>query len=337
MATVKTAAAGKPTAAIPTTMKAAAIDRFGPPEVLTLHTLPVPEPGPGEVLIELYGAGLGIWDASVRDGSWRPFGRPKFPLVLGTDGAGVVVAKGGGVRRFDVGERVWAYHYANPKGGFYAEYVAVDADHVGRTPQHLDLLRAGAAATTGSTALQGIDDMLRLRAGETVLIFGASGAVGTLAVQFAKRLRARVLATASSRDAALLVRRLGADAIIDARSDDVVETLRDLAPDGLDGVLALAGGDELERCLELVRAGGRVAYPNGIEPEPRRRRQFRLLAYDAVAGPREFGRLERAAEEAHLRVPLAEVYPLAQAAEAHRRLEQGHILGRIALRIRRGK
>jgi NADPH:quinone reductase len=319
---------------VPAVMKAAAIDRFGPPSVLKLHTLPVPEPGPSEVLLALYAAGVGVWDAEVRDGSWRPFGNPKFPLVLGTDGAGIVVAKGARVRRFNLGDRLWACDYANPKGGFYAEYVAVDSQHAGRAPKHLDLLQAGAAATTGLTALQGIDGALRVRRDETVLIYGASGAVGTLAVQFAKRRRARVIATATGTDASALVRRLGANAVFDARSKDAVEQLRKLARGEIDAALVLASGDSLEECLNLVRPGGRVAYPNGVEPEPKRRRNIRLLAYDAVAGPSEFARLERAAIEARLRVPLAAVYPLAQAAKAHTRLERGHILGRIALRIR---
>lgn len=321
---------------VPATMKAAAIDRFGPPKVLTIHTLPVPQPGPAEVLIALHAAGVGVWDASVRDGSWQPAGRPAFPFVPGTDGAGIVVAKGARVRRFRVGDRVWAYHYANPKGGFYAEYAAVDAEHVGHMPPRLDFLQAGAGATTGLTALQGINDALRVRRGETVLIFGASGAVGTLALQFAKRRRADVLATASGRDAAALLRRLGADGVFDARSDDAVERLRALAPDGIDAALALAGGDTLEQCLGLVRAGGRVAYPNGVEPEPRRRRGVRLLAYNAEHGPQEFERLERAVAEARLIVPIARAYPLSQAAKAHERLEKGHVLGRIILRIRRG-
>jgi NADPH:quinone reductase len=92
------------------TMKAAAIDRFGPPSVITVHQLPVPKPGPHEVLIEMHAAGVGVWCTSIRDGSWRPPGRPRFPLVLGTDGAGVVVAAGPRVRRLAVGDRVWAYH-----------------------------------------------------------------------------------------------------------------------------------------------------------------------------------------------------------------------------------
>ncbi len=314
-------------------MKAAAIGRFGPSQVLKLHSLPTPEPGPGEVLIALDAAGVGVWDTKLRDGSWWPGGRPKFPLVLGTDGAGIVVAKGARVQRFSIGDRVWAASTSR-KGGCYAEYVAVDARHVGNVPRRLDLFHAAAAAATGLTALQGIDDLLRVRPRETVLIFGASGAVGTLAVQFAKRRRARVLATVRGRGAATLVRRLGADAVIDTRSSDAPERLRELAPSGIDAALALAGGDALEQCLSFVRAGGRVAYPNGVEPEPRRR-GVRLRTYDAVTGPREFARLERALAEAPLRVPIAAVYPLAQAAKAHARLERRHVLGRIVLRIHR--
>lgn len=182
-------------------MKAAAIDRFGPPSVLAIHTLPVPQPGSREILIALHSAGVGVWDADIRDGSWQPAGRPKFPLVPGMDGAGVVVATGARVRRIHIGDEVWAMDYANAHNGFYAEYIAVDDDHAARKPRRLDLLHAGAAVTTGLTALHGIDNVLHVKRGETVFIFGASGAVGTLAIQFAKRKKACVLATASGRQA----------------------------------------------------------------------------------------------------------------------------------------
>jgi NADPH2:quinone reductase len=195
-------------------------------------------------------------------------------------------------------------------------------------------LEAGASAVTGLTALQGIDDHLEVREGETVLVFGATGAVGTLAVQFAKLRGARVIGTATGRGAAHLVTDLGADGTIDGRSHEVGEQLRALAPQGLDAVLALAGGENLEHCLELVRPGGRLAYPNGVEPEPKRRQKIRIVAYDAVAGPREFAKLERAVEESELHVVIAGVYPLERAAEAHERVERGHVIGRLALRIR---
>src|SRR5439155_26913225 len=123
-------------------------------------------------------------------------------------------------------------------------------------------------------------------------------AVGTLAVQFAKRRGAHVLATASGRDAIALVRRLGAKGVFDPRSKNAIEQLKALAPGGINAVLALAGGDMLERCIDLVRPGGRVARPNGVEPAPKRRKNVRVFAYDAVAGRRESERLERAVEEA---------------------------------------
>ena len=247
---------------IPERMKAAAADRFGPPSVLKLRDLPVPKPGPGEVLIRLVTAGVGSWDASIREGSWRRPGRPRFPLVPGTDGAGVIVAKGSRVSRFRVGDRVYAYEFGNPQGGFYAEFAVAAARHVGRIPKALDMHAAGAATTTGLTALQGVE-ALRLRPRETVLIFGASGAVGTMAVQFAAQRGARVLATASGKPAIRLVRTLGARKVVDARAEDAIAELRTAAPSGLDAIFALAGGTELERCMNLLRPRGRVVYPNG--------------------------------------------------------------------------
>ena len=317
---------------IPATMRAVAIDRHGPSAVLKLRTLPIPSLGPRDVLIALHTAGVGIRDAKIREGS-RASGRERFPLVLGTDGAGFVAAKGARVRRFDIGDRVFAYQPKNSKGGFYAEYVAIDDRNVARAPQRLDWLEAGAAASTALAALKGIDEILRVRKGETVLVFGASGGVGTLAVQFACRRGARVIASASCRDAAVLLRGLGAHEVVDVRSAGSADRLRALAPGGIDAMLALAGGDELERCVDALRPGGRIAYPNGVEPP--HRRGITKTAYDAIAGSREFARLARAITESHLRVPIAAVFPLAQAAKAHARRERDHVMGRIVLRIRR--
>jgi NADPH2:quinone reductase len=312
-------------------MRAAVIDRFGPPSTVRVRTMPVPAVGPGEVLIALAAAELGIWDAKIRDRSWAE-GDETFPLVLGTDGAGTVAAVGARVRRLRVGDKVWAYRYANPKGGFHAEYVAVDAKSVALAPRRLSLLEAGAAAVTALTALQGIDDTLRMRAGESLLIFGASGAVGTLAVQFARWRKARVLAAASGRDGVALVRRLGADEAFDPRREP--DRLAELAPDGIDAALVLAGSPVLERLLAHVRPGGRVAYPNGVEPVPRRRSRVELRGYDAESGPGPFARLDKAVSGARLRVPIAAKFPLENAARAHARVDKGHVLGRVVLRIR---
>jgi NADPH:quinone reductase len=318
---------------LPQVMQAAAIDRFGPPSTLSIHELPVPRPSPREVLIALEWAGVGVWDASIRDGSWSE-GKPKFPLVPGVDGAGIVVAAGARVRRIRVGDRVYAYEFGNPKGGFYAQFAVARADHVDRVPAALETREAAAVVTTGLTAMQGLS-LLRLRRGSTVLIFGASGAVGTIAVQIAKRSGATVIATASGRPASRVVRRLGADLVVDARNDSALARVRRAAPEGLDAVFALAGGEELERCMELLRRGGRIAYPNGIEPEPKRRPGVAIRTFDAVADPRQFQSLRTYVGNRRMQVPLAAVYPLSQAARAHRRLAAGHIVGRIVLRVPR--
>jgi NADPH:quinone reductase-like Zn-dependent oxidoreductase len=318
---------------IPQQMRAAAIDGFGKPEVLTIHTLPVPELDSGEVLIAVHTAGVGGWDADMR-GGWWPEGRPKFPVVLGTDGSGRVAAVGPRVRRLAVGDKVYAYSFNNPKGGFYAEYVAVPADNAARVPEVLDLKHAGAIGTTGLTALQGVEDALRIRAGDVLIIHGASGGVGTLAVQFARMRGARVFATASGEDGVNLVRRLGADEAINGLSENLTAAVRAFAPGGVDAVLAFVGGERLNECLDAVRPGGKIAYPNGVEPRPRKRKGIDVIAYDAVPGAAEFRRLNRAVEKASLKVPIAAVYKLEEASEAHKRLAEGHVLGKIVLRIR---
>jgi NADPH:quinone reductase-like Zn-dependent oxidoreductase len=322
----------QPTSA-PKTLKAAALDRFGGPSVLTMHELPMPAVGANEVLIALRAAGVGSWDAEMRHG-WSPSGRTHFPLVLGSDGAGTVAALGASVRRFEIGERVYAYSFDNPKGGFYADHVVVPAERVARVPERLDDLQAGGLGTTGLTALQGVDDALHVARGETLIIHGGSGGVGTLAVQFARARGARVLTTASGKEGVALVRRLGAEAAVDGKRGDLVAAARRFAPEGVDAVLALAGGPALTQCLDALRRGGRLAYPHGIEPAPKKRAGLKVIVYDAVPGVRELQRLGRAVESARLEVPIAKVFPLAQAAKAHARLAEGHVLGKIVLEIR---
>ena len=312
-------------------MRAAAIDRFGGPQVLKTRHLPIPKISAQEVLIKIDTAGVGSWDARARDGEWGE--REDFPFILGVDGSGVVAATGAQVRRFKKGDRVYAYSYDNPKGGFYAEYVAVSASKVAAVPKPLDMVHAGALATIGLTALQGVDDALETQPGERLIIHGASGNVGMIALQFAKLRGARVLATASGRDGLDLVRRLGADAAVDGKRSDIGKAAREFAPDGIDAVLAFVGGKELTRCLDALRKGGRLAYPNGIEPEPRKRKGIRVKAYDAVPGAREFERLGRAVEEADLDVPIAATFKLEDAVAAHRFIEKGHVVGKVVIRI----
>jgi NADPH:quinone reductase len=320
-------------AAVPRSMRAAAIDAAGGPQVITLHTLPVPKPDADEVLIAVDTADVAVWDASARAHP-EELQHGHFPLVLGTDGSGVVAAVGAQVRGFKPGDPVYAYMWDNPKGGFYAEYVALPAKQVGHVPAGLSLRDAGAIAASALTAIQGIDDALHIRSGETLIIHGASGGVGTLAVQFARLRGARVLATASGEEGVSFVKGLGAEVVVDGRKGDILTAARQFAPAGVDAVLAFAGGDGLARCVEALKSGGRVAFPWGVSPEPKPTIEVRSSTrFNAIAGPREFEQLNQAISAVKLQVPIAAEYPLAEAAKAHERLESGHLLGKVVLRI----
>ncbi|MGH7839486.1 MAG: zinc-binding dehydrogenase, partial [Candidatus Binataceae bacterium] len=150
----------------------------------------------------------------------------------------------------------------------------------------------------------------------------------------AKLRGAQVLATASAEGGLDFVTQLGADSAVDGRRGDIAAAAKALAPDGIDAVLALAGGDSLERCLDTVRPGGRLAYPNGIDPEPKKRRGIDTVPYDGTPGVKQFEHLDRAVEAAKLQVPIAGVYALTDAAKAHECLAAGGVLGKIVLRIK---
>jgi NADPH2:quinone reductase len=315
-------------ASIPAQMRAAAFDRYGGPEVLHTETLPVPKPGSKEVLIRLDTAGVGAWDPYVRSGEVE-LGQSGFPRIIGNDGAGEVVAVGDGVRRFRVGDRVYAYSFET---GFYAEYAAVKEDDIAPIPRGLSAEEAGVLGADGVTAVRGLDDQLHLAAGQTLLVYGASGGIGHLAVQLAKRMGARVLAVASGRDGVELVRRLGADAAVDGKRDDVARAARDFAPGGLDAALVLVHGESLDPALSAMRKGARIAHPNGVEPAPTAPPGVTLLAYDGEPGRDAFERLDRLISAGPFHVELGRVYALEEAARAHREIGQHH-LGKLALRI----
>ena len=312
---------------LPEKMKTIAIDRYGGPEVLHAAVLPVPRPAKDEVLIRLEVSGIGVWDPAVREGDFEP-DRKKFPYVIGNDGAGVVVAKGGAVKRFAMGDHVYAY---SMEGGFYAEYVAVKDENVAKVPSTLPVEEAGALGADGITALRGLDE-LRLKAGEKVLVYGASGGIGHLAVQLALRLGAKVLAAASGPDGVALVRRLGADVAVDGRRDSVVDAARQLAPNGLDAALVLTGGEGVDEALAAVKQGGRLAYPNGVEPEPRAPQGVEAIAYDGIPSPELFDRLNRLVAQAPFHVELSHLYKLDEVATAHRELAKHH-LGKLAIKL----
>src|ERR1700752_927791 len=317
-----------------TTMRAIALDRFGGPETLKVQTVPVPEAGADEILIHVESAGVGAWDPFEREGRFvEVLGiKPKFPYVLGTDGAGTVAAVGEKVKEFKEGDRVYAAELGNPKGGFYAEYAVVKEENASLIPSGLSMEQAAVLPSDGLTALRGLEEVLKLQRDETIMIFGASGGIGHLAVQLAKRLGARVFAVASGEGGGNFVKRVGADAAVDGRSEKVLDVAREFAPDGIDAALVTAGGEATDRALSAIRPGGRIAHPNGVMPVPTAHAGISVKAYDGEGGREAIERLNQLIEAGPFEVHVHRVFPLEQAAAPQAALEEHH-LGKIALRV----
>lgn len=314
-------------------MRAAAIDRFGGPDEMKVKTLPIPEIADDEVLIRVVTAGVGVWDPWDREGRFAEMMgvEPRFPYVLGVDGAGTVAAVGDAVRHLREGDRVYAFAPLDSKSGFYAEYARAKAEDVARIPGRLSFDEAGVMAADAVTALCGLE-LLELQEGEKLLVFGASGGMGHLAVQLAKRMGVRVLAVASGDDGVALVHKLGADAAVDGHHGDVAAASKGLAPKGLDAALVTASGDGLADAMAALRDGARVAYPRGVSPPPEARPGVKVSPYDGRATHELLERLNRFIEAGDFRVEVARSFTLEEAPKAHRALEEHH-LGKLALKI----
>jgi NADPH2:quinone reductase len=313
------------------TMQAVTIDKYGGKEVLKVNKIPAPEPGPGEVLIKVQAAGVGVWDEKIREGRMKEMFPLKFPVVLGADGAGSVEAVGTGVRHFKVGDKVYGIGFMNPKGGFYAEYIALPEELVAPAPRSLPPVEAAALAVPGLTALHGVDDALNIKSGDSLLIFGV-GSVGHAAIQLAKRLKARVIAVASADDGVALAKAAGADEAVNSSTGGVAAAIRKFAPEGLSGVLATVNGKGLDEAIAAIRQGGRVAFPTGVTPPPQGRPGVEAVAYNGEPDRASFDRLNALIGAGPFKGQIDQVFPLSDVAAAHAAMQRHH-LGRMALRI----
>jgi NADPH:quinone reductase-like Zn-dependent oxidoreductase len=255
-----------------------------------------------------------------------------FPYVLGTDGAGTIAAVGKDVNRFKEGDRVYGAELANPKGGFYAQYAAVKADSTSLIPGDLSVEQAAVLPTDALTALTGLEKVLRLKSGESLMVIGASGGIGHLAIQLAKRLGANVFAIASGDDGVQLAKKLGADTTVDGHGPNVLDAAKVFAPNGIDAALVTAGGEETNEALLAIRKGGRIAYPHGVMPEPTPRDGVTIEAYDGENSPALIDRLNTLIDSGPFEVHVDKTFRLEEASKAHQALSEHH-LGKIALRI----
>lgn len=317
-------------------MRGIALEQFGGPDVLQLRDdLPTPPVGPDTVLVRVRAAGVNPVDAKVRRGLLADAFPTWSPVVPGWDASGVVEAVGDAVSEFRPGDEVFGYFRKDfVRDGTYAELTTIRDVHLARKPASLSFEEAAAVPLAGLTAWQLIDEALRVVSGQLVLIHGASGGVGSFAVQLAKRAGATVIAVASAQNHEYL-RSIGAAECIDYSTEDFVELVgrRHLA--GADAVVDLIGGATLTRSAQVVRPRGKIA--SVIQPPPRgglfaeHEIQGRYVFVRPDAGGLRF--LARAFDAGELRVELADVLPLAEAPRAHDLVELGHTRGKIVLRI----
>lgn len=314
------------------TMKAAIIQKFGGVEELSLREVPIPEIDDNEVLVRIRFAGIAPWDVFEREGGYAEMLglETVFPHILGSEGAGTVAAVGKKAGRFKTGDRVYATGFLNPKGGFYAEYAAINADFVSFIPKTHTEEQAAVFSGVGLTALRGLTDVLKLQKGESVAIVGASGGIGHIAVQIARNIGARVFAVASGEDGRMFVRQLGIEHVVNGREGDVISAARASGFESFDAALLTAGGEINGAILAHLTPRGRAAYPFGIYPEPAPRDNNAIEGYNGDPDTDILERLNAMADALTPRVDT--IYPLHRIAEAHNHLQR-HYCGKLALRI----
>jgi NADPH:quinone reductase-like Zn-dependent oxidoreductase len=305
-------------------MEAIRIHQFGTPDVLRDEEIERPEPGQGELLVQVKAASVNPVDTKMRSGSYPTPREEDLPVILGRDLSGTIDKLGRGVKGFKTGDAVFV---ALGEGrGAYAQYVLVKPEEAAPKPKSLSDVEAAAVPLAALTAWQGLFDHGHLQTGQRVLIHGGAGGVGHFAIQFARHAGADVVTTASDEDRPFLIE-LGAGQIID-HTRDRFENI--VSP--VDLVFDLVGGDTLERSYALVKPGGRLVTTVG-KPSPQRAeaRHIEALHYLVEPNSKELAEIGMLIDQGEIRPHVAAIFTLATVAQAHERLEHGHVQGKIVL------
>ncbi len=312
-------------------MKAVQFHEYGGPEVLRFEDAPRPSPANDEILVRVHAAGVNPVDGGIRAGRVRSLSQ-RLPQVAGLDFAGTVEQVGKKVRGFRVGDAV----YGRPQfghGGAYAQYVVVKPTDVAKKPRSLDFAHAAALPTAALAAWQALFESdgtptMRLSRGQTVLIHGASGGVGTFAVQLAKWIGATVIGTGRTENLQFL-KELGVDVVVDYTQ----QRFEDFAHQ-VDGVLDVVGGETQARSWDVLKKGGVLVSTVGIQSEePAKARGVRAIAIMAGQDPRVLAEIAKLVDKGVIKVPLSEELPLERAREAQEHIQSGHTRGKIVLDV----
>jgi NADPH:quinone reductase-like Zn-dependent oxidoreductase len=316
-----------PAQSAPAQMKAVVVHQYGGPEVLKLEKVPLPEPKEDEVRVRVVAAGVNPVDAQVRSGVFAKFFHSKLPLVPGYDVAGTVDRVGGKITKFKVGDAVYAY-LGLKGGGGYAEYALATENEAVLKPRTLNFIEGAAVPVVGLTAWQALIDTAHLSAGQTVLIHGGSGGVGSFAIQIAKAKGAKVIATASTQNQDLL-KQLGADVAVDYTRAKFEDAAKDI-----DVVLDSVGKDTLTRSYGVVKKGGYlvslVAQPSAVELEEH---GIRGSTLNVQPNAKELAELGKLIDDKKIKVIVSQVFPLEDAGKAQAQAETHHTRGKIVLTV----
>jgi NADPH:quinone reductase-like Zn-dependent oxidoreductase len=307
-------------------MKAVLMERHGPPEVLKFGEMPDPVAKPGEIVVDIVAASVNGADWKVREGKSNPLSH--FPYVLGRDFSGVVAAIGEGVTDFRVGDDVFAVCDVGQEGA-YAEKIAIKAAIVAKKPAALSHVDAAAMALAGLTAICAVEDTLKLKSGETILVQGGAGGVAAFAIQLAKHLGARVITTASAANHDYL-RTIGADVIIDYNKEDFTKAVQDC-----DAVFDTVGGDVAQRSFAVLKPGGRAAFiasgPQAPKPD---RSDVTALRPNVGRDRPHLERIAALIAAGAVSPPETKLYRLEDAVAAHKLSEGRHFRGKLVFQVR---
>jgi NADPH:quinone reductase-like Zn-dependent oxidoreductase len=310
---------------VPKTMKAIVAQDYGGPEVLKLEEVPVPEPKENEILVRVIASGVNPADPLILNGKYAKEFGTHLPLILGYDMAGVVVKTGAKVTKLKVGDPVYAYLLW---GGGWAEYCISNESESAIKPKSLSFVGASAVPLAALTAWQALIDIGKIQSGQTVLIHGGSGGVGSFAIQIAKARGARVIATASTANQDLL-KQLGADVAIDYTKPNWETTVHDV-----DFALLPVGGETMKRTYGVMKKGGTIAtLISRADPAELEKRGIRGAPVFSHPDANELAEITKLIEAGKIKPTVTQVLPLADAAKADAQAETHHTRGKIVLKI----
>jgi NADPH:quinone reductase-like Zn-dependent oxidoreductase len=309
------------------TMKAIVVREYGGPEVLKYEDAPRPLPKEDQILVRVIAAGVNPVDASIRSGKYAKFLGTTLPLIPGGDIAGTVEKTGAKVTKFKEGDPICAYISLKNNGG-YAEFALAMEKEAAPKPKSLSYEEAAAVPIVALTAWQALIDVAKLSAGQTVLIHGGSGGVGSFAIQIAKARGAKVIATASTANQDLL-KQLGADTAIDYTKTKFEGVAKDV-----DIVLDSVGGDTLARSYGVVRKGGFIA-TLVAEPDPAELKKHEIRGTGISVNPdgNELEEIGRLIDGKKIKVIVSQIFPLRDAAKAQEQIATHHTRGKIVLKV----